>query len=258
MPNNQNKSSHQYSRFKVGEKDDTGAIIKVVYCRGKSYVIYGTDEKALFKYQHSSNELLTAPIESALFETVQLLKSKRDKSKFVISIAAAVKLCLEGKAEEAITFLNKISQTIKHYIKVKNTIQYLSVYVVILIFLLIASFSIHSELGMNSLLTQLALIGTSGAVGGFMSLAIRIRKLMNEVFEDRRLNTLSAVIRMIFSIIAGIVTYFFIRANIVFGFVDNLEVNFFVILTFATAAGFSEKFVPEILTGIGNEKEQRN
>jgi hypothetical protein len=102
--------------------------------------------------------------------------------------------------------------------------------------------------GMSSTVTTLSMIATAGSIGGFLSISLRIKVLITEVFEDRLLNFLSSVIRMMFAMLAGIVTFILVKSNIIFGFLADLEVNFYIILVLSVASGFFEQKVPELLS----------
>lgn len=251
MAETSSEKKANYSDYEIGKKDSHGVIISEIYHRGEKYIIYNTKEKGLFKYDHDFEDIVSAPIEEKLFEATNLLKTNRMRKKFCIPITAAFKLCLENKEELSQNYFDTVIKKINNYKNVKNTIEYLTVCIVVVIIGIATSYFLYDEYKLNSTVSRLILIATAGSIGGFLSISLRINELIEDVFFDRVLNFLSAIIRMMFSVLAGVVTYFLIRSNIVFGFLEDLEINFFVILTLAIASGFFEKKIPDILKKIG-------
>ncbi len=95
-----------------------------------------------------------------------------------------------------------------------------------------------------------------GAAGGFLSVAIGIRKL--DIDPDTRwwVNCYYGVIRLTIAIVSAIVIYFLIRAKLVLQpLFTGASINeSFALYAFAAAAGFSETLIPNIL----RRTEERN
>ncbi len=247
QPESRAQENSLYADYAEGKKDSTGSVITAIFCRGDKYIIYDTAEKSLFKYQHGFDDAVTAPVEEKLFEVVQLLKTRNEKKRFRLSIASALKLCLEEQPELSKNYFDKISAEIKRYRSVKNMILYLLICIGIMTLCILGSLLAYYFMPSGKLMTRLTYISTAGSIGGFLSIAIRIKNLGPELFENRVLNFLSACIRMIFAILAGVVTYFLIESDIVFGFLKELEFNFYVVISLAIASGFSETRIPDLL-----------
>jgi hypothetical protein len=92
-------------------------------------------------------------------------------------------------------------------------------------------------------------VAACGAAGGFLSVAIGIRKL--DIDPDARwwVNAYYGLIRLTIAIVSAVVLYFLIKAKLVlqpvFGEASGQEA--FALYAFAAAAGFSETLIPNIL-----------
>ena len=246
--------SPDYTKYKVGGDDGTGNKITAIYNIGEKYIIYKTNEKALFKYHDAYAQPITAPIDQKMYEAISLLKSENDKDKFRYPIVTGLKYCLENEIEVSKQFFDELLVSIKNYkkIKSKNAIQYLSTCLLVLVVMIVISVFVY-YCSPNNIWQKLVYIATGGCIGGFFSVALRIEDLISEVFEEIGLNFISAVIRMIIAILSSIVLYFLIRSNIVLGVFKDKDSNFFVIIAFSIAAGFFEKKVPDLLKSLDSK-----
>jgi hypothetical protein len=96
---------------------------------------------------------------------------------------------------------------------------------------------------------DLVRVATCGAAGGFLSVAIGIRKL--DIDPDTRwwVNAYYGLIRLTIAIVSAVVLYFLIKAKLVFQpvFSGDSPQEAFALYAFAAAAGFSETLIPNIL-----------
>lgn len=96
---------------------------------------------------------------------------------------------------------------------------------------------------------DLVRVATCGAAGGFLSVAIGIRKL--DIDPDTRwwVNAYYGLIRLTIAIVSAIVLYFLIEAKLVLQpvFSGASSQEAFALYAFAAAAGFSETLIPNIL-----------
>jgi len=96
---------------------------------------------------------------------------------------------------------------------------------------------------------DLVRVATCGAAGGFLSVAIGIRKL--DIDPDTRwwVNAYYGLIRLTIAIVSAIVLYFLIKAKLVLQpvFSGASPQEAFALYAFAAAAGFSETLIPNIL-----------
>jgi hypothetical protein len=96
---------------------------------------------------------------------------------------------------------------------------------------------------------DLVRVATCGVAGGFLSVAIGIRKL--DIDPDTRwwVNAYYGLIRLTIAIVSAVVLYFLIKAKLVLQpvFSGASEQEAFALYAFAAAAGFSETLIPNIL-----------
>lgn len=96
---------------------------------------------------------------------------------------------------------------------------------------------------------ELVRVAACGTIGGFISVAIGIRKL--DVDPDTRwwVNAFYGFIRLTIAFLSAVVLYFLIKGKLIFEplFTETSDQAVFTLYAFAVAAGFSETFIPNIL-----------
>ena len=93
---------------------------------------------------------------------------------------------------------------------------------------------------------RLAQVASCGALGGFLSVSIGIRKLEIDPDADWRINGIAGASRIVIAMIGSIFVYFAIVSGLVLGNLSIEDSNAGV-FAISVAAGFSESFVPNIL-----------
>lgn len=95
-----------------------------------------------------------------------------------------------------------------------------------------------------------------GATGGFMTLVYGLNNI-DFYYDDSKFSyILTSLSRVVISMLSGMVLFIMIKSNIALGFLESVsDKNPFVYLVFATLAGFSEAFVPNILLGLEKSKK---
>jgi len=91
---------------------------------------------------------------------------------------------------------------------------------------------------------------TSGVVGGFISVSYKLKSVLFEKDISRYYFLVYGIERLVISILASIVVFFAIKANIIFGFIKDTPNPFYGYIFFAVLAGFSETLVPDLLIKI--------
>ncbi len=95
----------------------------------------------------------------------------------------------------------------------------------------------------------LCYVAAFASLGGFLSLALKLEKLDVDPDSPWHFYLLSGISRIAISVVAGVFVYMLIRADLLVGFVMDLDSKS-GILVFAFLAGFSETLVPDILRKI--------
>jgi hypothetical protein len=96
---------------------------------------------------------------------------------------------------------------------------------------------------------DLARVAACGAAGGFLSVALGIRKL--DIDPDTRwwVNSYYGLIRLTIAIVSAVILYFLVKGKLVLQplFPEASAHEMFALYALAVAAGFSETFIPNIL-----------
>lgn len=94
------------------------------------------------------------------------------------------------------------------------------------------------------------------SMGGFISVSLKIKSL----HTDRELRSsnyfLYGAERILFSIIAGILIYFMLKGNIIFGFLNSSGDISFSIYVICALSGFSETLIPNTLRNLETKSEK--
>jgi hypothetical protein len=92
-------------------------------------------------------------------------------------------------------------------------------------------------------------IATCGAVGGFLSVAIGIRKLDVDPDTADWVHAFYGLIRLTIAVLSAVVVYLLIKSKLAFEplFSEDKSRNSYILYSLAVVAGFFESFVPNIL-----------
>jgi hypothetical protein len=106
---------------------------------------------------------------------------------------------------------------------------------------------VHSIDGNFRLLFNIAMFAS---IGGLFSIAIDIDSHQDKIRSRLKWgpSTIAGLFRILVSILSGIILYVLLQSNIIsFGFMNGGTSTYYVYYTFAILAGFSQKFVPNLL-----------
>lgn len=96
-------------------------------------------------------------------------------------------------------------------------------------------------------------LASAGAVGGFISVTLKISTIPIDPFIPFRRTRLDAIIRIVLAMIFGILIFGFLKSEFV-SFLDSTKLNFdypkgiLLSLSIAVVSGFSERLIPNILS----------
>jgi hypothetical protein len=253
----------------VGSKDSSGNTISKVFSKGDEYIIYeiatknlSDSIKVLIDTEIEDNKI---PIEN--FSSVRekftkikgLLYKVVDDTSIKARIGHILTHAINGKPDEANNQFDDLIQEIES--EYSNQSKHRINYLLTTLFLLLVSLSISALVYYNNLLLdkqilrELIYISSFALIGGFISIS---RKLKSTIFQKdikKQLYVYYAIERMTIACIAGLVLYFAMKSNLVFGIVQELEKPIFGYLVFAAVAGFSETLIPNILIKLEDENK---
>lgn len=247
--------------FIVGSKDPQGTEIVRIYGVSPEYVIYRTgtglrvftDEDEIPPEKRVySNRFMEIGDELAKIYSLQPEELAKVES-INKQIARAMHQCLEGKIEKAKFLLKEAESRLLRLRRLQGRIQYLTAASVGLMVLLLG-LAVSVLCGSRELTEYLNVV-VCGAIGGFLSVALNVWSLDIDPDASKELNILAGASRMVIAALAGIVAYFAVMSNLVFGALVTGGGGYGLYMA-ATVAGFSESFVPNLIGNISSDKTE--
>lgn len=262
---NQSKGSYDPLDYKEGSNDPDGMKIEVVYTRTDEYVIY-RGKKGVLQYYIADENL---PKEERIYAKrileigdemakVYSLQPQELSSVEVINkqIGRAMSQCLEGRTDTAKKLLNDASRRLIRLRCLQTRLNYL----------LSAAFTASIPFVMVMLIKFFNLFPTFpefffyskifafGALGGFLSVSLNVWQLDVDLDAGRSFNFAAGCSRIFIAIAAAFVAYYAIRAKLIFGTIQENDYGTYVALI---VAGFSESFIPNILTNLSERTVEK-
>jgi hypothetical protein len=104
---------------------------------------------------------------------------------------------------------------------------------------------------------NLFVVTVFSSAGGFLSVAIGAASLSLDLHHSFFINMVYGALRIVISIISGVIVYFLIQTRILFAFLkDTTDLNGLIIVS--VVAGFCEKLVPNLMSRIGHQYENQH
>ncbi len=237
--------------FKIGGKDPSGKRITNIYIQNENYFFYEIKKNGLvnklFKgdtYSHKVNEI---NISVAEFSTY--LTSRRKRRVNAQIIANAYNYCVNDKVEDAREYLKEQIRIKQAERVTNNRLSYLITCMLTVIFMsvitVVLNFIELDDTCYNHLVL-LFMISTFGSFGGLISVSIKVNKLEVEIFNRSNTQIWLGISRIFIAIISSLIVFVLIKANIIFGFIENID-NKYILYSMASLSGFSEYFIPNTL-----------
>lgn len=233
-------------------------IVTKVFYHNSNYCIFEVNNSGFIEYVTVNDTIFNTqaiciPLSRINFWVEDTADSNlRD---FQEPLADTIAQCFDGKSGEALISIAQLEAFIKNEAFKYSKLIYISSFILLcLIVTIFASFFRYNEyLSTNSSASTKLLVYmcTMGALGGFFSVA---RNMENYNVEIKTYKTFGKTIwgpywagiitRLSVSIIGAVIVYLLSQSN----FFNIGEANHYVLMTLATLAGFSENFVPGMLT----------
>lgn len=260
-PNNQIKPRD----FKVGMHDNDGNKIRMIYTRMPEYVVYRTDSAIRididddcgsikdYLANHHRIGIDLARIYSWLPQDLSWSEAVNKQ------IARAIATNVAGNFADAKEMLRHAEERIINLKTIQGRLQYtLSAFAIVVPVFLISLFlsGYKSSIYSNVILC--------GALGGVLSVAVGFRNLEIDIDSNWQTNSLIGGSRILIAITASLFSYFAIKSEIAFSFVENtkeiaeLPTENYGIYLIAMVAGFAEMLVPNIMNNLAKENTQEN
>jgi len=163
--------------------------------------------------------------------------------------ARAIANALTGDHARALAILAFVEARLIVRRRAEGQFQYLLACTAMLAIIVLIASTLEFWLPPPSQWQELLRVATCGAAGGFLSVAIGIRKLDVDPDTQWWVNAYYGLIRLTIAILSAVVLYFLIKGKLVLQplFSEGLPEVAFALYAFSVAAGFSETLVPNIL-----------
>jgi hypothetical protein len=174
--------------------------------------------------------------------------------------ARAIANALVGQRGDALEILAFVEDRLIARRRVQGQIQYLLACTAMLAIIMLVAGLIEFWLRPPQMpWGDLVEVATSGAAGGFLSVAIGIRELDIDPGTRWWINAYYGLNRLTISVVSAGVLYILIKGKLVFEpLFSGSPQDAFVLYALAIAAGFSETLVPNILKSTESEKPNKN
>ena len=259
----------------VGAKDPFGNTIKKIFATGDEYIVYEIETKILTDtvkvYIDTVKEVDTA-LKCRLdemkpnFEILKgLLYKVEDIDAIKSRIGMILSLGLDGYIDKSNELLLKLIKEIKvRYKKLFNfRTKYLICFFAVTITCMVISCLFYMDYFSGGIIKfqNFAYVATGGSIGGLIMLTFNLRLISFEEDVSRWTYFFYGLQRIFISMLFGVIIYIAIKANLIFGFVNNLKYPFKPIYgyaVFSIVAGFSLKLIPSLLTDLAEGKVKEN
>jgi hypothetical protein len=234
-----------FSQYEVGSAGDNGHPIIAIISRTDSYVIYKTDDgkigfDATPAFLKDKKDLIEKYDDLSIQATYSLPPKHRNFVYDRLGFALANSFVLDDKrSEKPFSVVEKCIEDISddyfqfYYVIASGSI--------LLIFLLSFISAYYFDAKMVNEFTRSAFMG---ALGAFLSVLTRSRKLKSNGFVSLRYSVMQGILRTIIGGSFGALSFILMKANFVLGtFGDNM----YHVLLVAVFAGFNERYVPEAM-----------
>lgn len=248
-----------YSILKIGDFDPSlGRKIKEIIFSSDSFIVYidtediicwATDHHKVFgeNFGNISNQI------SNWESLCNRLFSKQDSYDYKCLLAEGYARMLdEGNDQMAQKIIDQTAERIKQQGMQILRQDYLissliSTCLVVLFLFLSVIFKKLIFQFVDRSIYEILLTSYFGGLGAFISTMIRARNYNAEISSSRRIHRIDGVLRIIYGLIAGVMISLGVKANILFGFLNSVDKNIYVLSFLGAIGGASEMLLPNII-----------
>jgi hypothetical protein len=237
--------------IKVGATTSTGQIISEVLGQSKTVAVYQTDDGHL-RWSYFGNDEIVPDEKKpflatfdGLMQTIKAYLSDAHKDDCLKLLGKSLFRALDTEVSQSgSNHFEEIASTIENIAQQNARFSYVSFcfaalgVCVALSALSVWVFSLEELWGMG------VWCGVMGAAGAAISIAHRIRDLSIEWKSQPKLLAAEGCARILVGFFFGVLFYLMCKSDLVLGALND---NFLALLVFSTIAGFSERFIPELM-----------
>lgn len=266
---------NRLSDVAITAKDDTGDPIVTIYALDRDlYAVYGTERRIGVKYSDKPEEERRQRVRMSKLQAIRgqinglvanwrtsKFPGDKDKAKrFDRRGADALVMALEGHVDDAYDALAEVKRDVLEDRTSWARFLYLIFSGVFVMAVIGIVYLATHRLSATSLsifdcnVWPLYLAGAAGAIGAFFSIAIAIHNRTILTDQNLRDNFADAFLRILIGVLSAVVLMCLLQADIVAfpSFMDDdkqacFHYSWQAILSIAFIAGFSERFIPDLL-----------
>lgn len=252
-----------YSIFIEGDFEPSiGKKIAVLVYKEESYIVFldvnlyiewAINDHYVTNEEHRewNDEYGSVIGQVAFLETLSHLQYK---GKYLLSLkrllAQAIASLLDhGNSKNA----QKIIDDIKSSINIRARINYFFsasfTFLSIMLLFLISTIFLRNNIMESDFFWTKSLLGSLGA---YLSIILSIRTIKPQVSIGKRIHFIEGFSRIFYGIIAAGIALILVKSNLLLGFINDTENNSSLISAICVVAGFSEKYVPNLLDKFGS------
>lgn len=237
---------HNYD-LKVGDDDELGRKIVNIYStvKGKYFIYHHSDFILGVMAEDESLINEDTEINKLFYQNVEFLSDDPPvRRKYLRNVAYAIKALYDGHKEAAADGLRSTYDRIQEYLLRRAIVAYLTGVVVGSLILPLALYFAIFKLNtvyrdIAGLIFNAVLFST---LGGFLSTVTGIKDIKVDLQNNFLMKSCFGSLRIAIAIISGVIVYFLIQGNVLFGFVKDTSVESLYYVMFFLS-GFSEKLV---------------
>jgi hypothetical protein len=243
---------------------ETGRVIKEIISADQTFIVYIDDSDIICwttSPDHTQYGKDFGYIENQIshWESIcNRLFIKKEAFDYKTLLAEGYARMLDsGNDDDAIKIINDTADRIKlqgdHILKQSYLLASLAstILVTILLILFVLEKTFICTLVEKSVY-QIFVAGFFGGIGSFVSCMIKVNNYVPELTSGKRIHQIDGVIRIIYGLLSGVIVALGIKANIIFGFVDSLQKNIYILYFLGAISGASEFLLPNIIKQFDN------
>lgn len=255
--------------FIVGAKDSKGEIITKIFSNADEYVIYEIKTNNISDSIKVQIDTETEEDKKGLINNFNKVRAKYseikgllykvvDDTSLKVRIGHILSHAIAGNPDDANNQFEKLKGEINTYYKeqFKKRMTYLITSIILTsITILFSVLNYYFDwFGNHNYINELIYVCSAASIGGFISISRRLRETIFEK-DVSFLYIVYTFERNFISILAGVIIYFAIKCDLIFGVTSKMSNPILGYIIFAVVAGFSETLVPNLLINIENKEK---
>lgn len=225
-----------------------GLKIKKVYFSNEEkefIIIKAEDDNDIHVFGGEVNQIAHLLAECK-YLTDCLILNKATREMFDYQRATAINSYLIGEIDVSKEILKSLLSKLHERKVVTKKLWYIGIFLIVTLCMICISMFNRDYIYIK--------IATFGAIGGFISLNMKLENIKFEISESTISYIIVSMYKVIFSMLTSIICYFLIQSELILGIIkNNNSNNLYFIYSISTLAGFSESLLPNIFKSIENK-----